>query len=233
MPGAGREIVPGVSRRRFTIGFVALGAAALVTAQSRDAQAGPIMVRRPNEVELAATVHRKQFDSGSMPGYHAIVWRDGRSAHSALLEADVSDRQVIRALEELGARPGNNLSMDAWDERRNPGSPAPDVRIAGPPIQVLLGLPGRPDLVPLSTVLEDSGGKALDLRYGGNERNIPKWKSGCIVCLYSCPGSKIGNAAYTERDYVRNATRFRIKEGVLPPDGTVVRVVLRVAAATR
>jgi hypothetical protein len=208
-----------------------LTAAALISGAwpCLSARAGEISIRRPKEVEFTAIVHPKQFDSGwSMPGYHAIVWMGGRAAHSALLEAEVSDRQVIRALEELGAKPGNNLSMDAWEERKNPANPGPDVSIVGTAIEVLLRLPGRRDLVPLAAVLQDPAGRGLDLRYGGNERNIPKWESGCIVCLYSCPGSKVGNARYTVRDYARGTTRFRSRPGMLPPEGTRVGVVLRI-----
>lgn len=57
--------------------------------------------------------------------------------------------------------------------------------------------------------------------------NIPRWKSGCVVCLYSCPGSKVGNARYTVRDYEKGTTRFRVRPGVLPEDGGRVGVVLR------
>jgi len=190
-----------------------------------------VVVRRAGEIEFTATVHAKAFDSGLvMPGYHAIVWRGGKAAHAALLEADVSDRQVLEALESLGAKPGDNLPMDAWEERKNPANPAPDTVIAGPAVEVLLRLPGRRDPVPLQSVLEDPAGRGLSMRFGGNEANIPKWKSGCIVCLYSCPGSKVGNAIYTERDYARNVTRFRVRPGILPPDGTPVRVVLRLVS---
>ena len=165
-----------------------------------------------------------------MPGYHAVVWNGGRMRHAALLEAEVSDRQVIRGLEDLGAKPGNNLTMATWNERNDAKSPDPDLRIAGSPVEVLLRLPGRPQLVPLASVLEDPAGRGLEFRYGGNQDNIPKWKSGCIVCLYSCPGSKVGNTRYTVRDYARSVTRFRARPGALPPDGTKVGVVLRLAA---
>jgi len=150
-------------------------------------------------------------------------------AHAALLEADVTDRQVIEALEGLGAKPGNNLPMETWEERKNPKDPAPDMVIAGAAVEVLLGLPSRTDLIPLASVLTDSAGRGLQMRFGGNAANIPKWKSGCIVCLYSCPGSKVGNARYTVRDYEKGVTRFRARPGVLPPDGTPVRVVLRLS----
>ena len=151
-------------------------------------------------------------------------------AHAALLQADVTDRQVVEALEGLGARPGNNLPMEAWEERKNPKDPAPDTSVAGPNVEVLLGLPSRTDLIPLASALEDRQGRGLEMRFGGNAANIPKWKSGCIVCLYSCPGSKVGNARYTVRDYEKGVTRFRAKPGVLPADGTPIRVVLRVNA---
>jgi hypothetical protein len=171
-----------------------------------------VVVKRPGEIEFTATVNSKAFDSGlAMPGYHAIVWKDGKAAHAALLEADVSDRQVLESLEGLGAKPGDTV-------------------IAGPEIEVLLRLPGREGLVPLSAVLEDPAGRGLSMRFGGNEVNIPKWKSGCIVCLYSCPGSKVGNAKYTVRDYAKDVTRFRVRPGILPRDGTPIRVVLRLAS---
>jgi hypothetical protein len=202
--------------------------------RGEDREPGRLIVRPPNEVEFTAAVNAKAFDSGRvMRGYHAIVWKGGRMAHAALLQADVSDAQILDALTKLGARPGNNLPMQVWDERKNPKDPAADTVIAGPTVQILLRLPSRADLVPLASVLEDSAGRGLDMRFGGNAANIPKWKSGCVVCLYSCPGSKVGNARYTVRDYTRDVTRFRPKPGTLPADGTRVGVVLRVVGLTR
>ena len=204
-----------------------------MTCRGEDRAPGRLTVRAPNEVEFAAVVNAKAFDSGwMMPGYHAIVWTGGRMAHAALLEADVSDGEILDALKRLEAQPGDNLPMEVWEERKNPKDPAADTVIAGPAVEVLLRLPARRDLVPLASVLEDSGGRGLDMRFGGNAANIPKWKSGCIVCLYSCPGSKIGNARYTVRDYTKDTTRFRAKPGALPPDGTRIGVVLRLSART-
>ncbi len=195
--------------------------------------APPITVRPPGEIEFTAFVHSGRFNGWLMPGYHAIVWKGGKAARFALLSAEVSDVEVLDALERLGGRPGNNLSMDAWDERKDPSSRAPDTVIAGPPVDVLLRLPGQADLLPLSAVLEDPGGRGLQMHFGGNRENIPKWNSGCIVCLYSCPGSKVGNAAYTVRDYVKDTTKFRVREEVLPADGTRIGVVLRLAPAKK
>jgi hypothetical protein len=66
------------------------------------------------------------------------------------------------------------------------------------------------------------------MRFGGHRANIPRWKSGCVVCLYSCPGSKVGNARYTVRDWEKGTTRFRVRPGApLPEDGKQVRIIFR------
>ena len=132
---------------------------------------------------------------------------------------------MLDALERLGAKPGNALGMGSWEERKDKDSKAPDKVIAGPPVEVLVRVPGRPALLTLDQILQDPGGRGFDMRFGGHRASIPKWKSGCIVCLYSCPGSKVGNAKYTVRDYSNEVTRFRVRPGVLPPDGTPVRVI--------
>ena len=202
----------------------------LLLAACRRAPGGTIAAR-PGEIEFPATVQAAAFDgSGDMAGYHAVVARGGHAAHAALLVADVSDRDVLAALERLGARPGGDLPFEAWTRRRDGKSRAPDAVAAGPRVEVLLRLPGRPLPVPLADVLEDPGGRGVEMRFPGNAGNIPKWESGCVVCLYSCPGAKVANARYTVRHFVAGATRFRARTEGLPPDGARVGVILRVSA---
>jgi hypothetical protein len=183
------------------------------------------------EIEFQATLAAFRFNHDLfMPGYHAVVWRGGRAAGPALLRAEVTDVEVLDALEGLGVRPGNALGMESWDRRKDPRSTAPDQVIAGTPVEILVRLPGQ-EPQPLAGLLSDTGGRGLEMRFGGHRANIPLWHSGCIVCLYSCPGSKVGNARYTVRDYVRDTTRFRARTERLPPDGTKVGVILRLTAA--
>jgi hypothetical protein len=209
--------------------------AAVVAARARaQAKAPPGQVKRlsPTAIEFTATVTAASFNRRfPMPGYHAVVWRGGGAAHAALFRADVTDVQVLDALEALGAKPGDALGMATWDDRKEAASKAPDQVIAGPPVEVLVRLPGRPQPVPLADLLEDrgapKGATSVELRFGGHRANIPRWHSGCIVCLYSCPGSKLGNARYTVRDYTKDETRFRARADRLPPDGTKVAIVVR------
>lgn len=181
----------------------------------------------PDTVRFPARVNARGFEEGDMAGYHAVVWRGGRAAGAALFQAEVTDLQVLDALESLGAEPGNALTQATWSERNDPGSPAPDRVLAGPAVEVLVELPGEDAPLPLGEILSDPGGRGLAMRFGGHRELIPQWRSGCVVCLYSCPGSKVGNARYTVRDWVQGATRFTVRPGILPPDGTTVQVLLR------
>jgi hypothetical protein len=207
------------------------GVAWSLAARPGAAPPGPLRAGA-REVEFPATVSRKAFEREllgmGMPGYHLIVWKDGGAAMAALFRAEVTDVQVLDALERLGARPGDALGMATWDERKNPSSKAPDKVIEGPPVEILVRVPGRAAPLTLPEILEDPGGRGFDMRFGGHRANIPKWKSGCVVCLYSCPGSKVGNARYTVRDWVKETTRFRVRKGApLPADGERVGVIFR------
>ena len=79
----------------------------------------------------------------------------------------------------------------------------------------------------LSEIVEDRAGVGFEMRFGGHRQNIPAWHSGCVACLYSCPGSKLGNARSTVRDFADGLVLFRLREGVLPADGTEVEVRLQ------
>jgi len=207
------------ARRVAAVLALLLGAEAC-RASDRNPDRGTVVVRRPGEIEFTATVNARSFDRGvMMPGYHAVVWKEGRMAHAALLQADVTDVEILDALESLGARAGATLPMDAWEARRDPRNAAPDRHVSGDGIEILLRLPGRAALMPLADALEDPGGRGLDMRLAGNRANVPKWKSGCAV--------KVGNARYTVRDWEKKVTLFRSRRGALPADGSKVGVVMR------
>lgn len=178
-------------------------------------------------IEFDATVAAADFaGDAEMSGYHLIVWRGGGAADHSLFRAEVTDSQVLDALIGLGAEPGNGLRIDSWDERYDPDSSAPDRVIAGPPVRIEVRTPDSDSPLLLEDFLVDPGERGFDMRFGGHRANIPEWHSGCVVCLYSCPGSKVGNATYTVRDFVQGATHFGVDPGALPPDGTSVRIRL-------
>lgn len=215
--------------RSSTRGTPALLTLLVLVAGCAGAGAEPGAVRRiaDDTVEFDAVVSASTFGGeAEMSGYHLVVWRDGGAADHALFVAEVTDVQVLDALEELGAVPGNALGNDTWDERHDADARAPDKVIAGPPVRIEIHTAGDAAPLALSDFLVDPGAEGFTMRFGGHRANIPAWHSGCLVCLYSCPGSKVGNAAYTVRDFVQGATHFDVRPGVLPPDGKRVRIRL-------
>ena len=159
--------------------------------------------------------------------YHAIVWKGGRAKANALFVAHATDLQVHQALLDIGAAPGNNLTLDSWDERFAPDHADPNLRVTGSVIEISVQWEGSQKVYDISEILVDAGGGGFSFRFGGNLKHIQEWKSGCVACLYSCPGGKVSNASYTIRDYVDEATRFQAREDLLPPDGSEVRLILR------
>ncbi|HJO03587.1 MAG TPA: YdjY domain-containing protein [Acidobacteriota bacterium] len=188
---------------------------------------GTVRLVDGDTVEFPATVQSSAFTQGDTPGYHLVVWRGGRATDHALFLAGVDDVQVVDALESLGAAPGDALTIDTWERRHDSEDTAPDRTIEGPRVELEFSVPGTQRPLSLDEVLDDVGDRGFDMRFGGHRANIAAWHSGCVVCLYSCPGSKVGNAAYTVRDFVAGGPHFRVRPGVLPVDGSEVTVRLR------
>jgi hypothetical protein len=194
--------------------------------------AKPLVVdKAAGEVRVLAELRPDAFAGGwfqGTPGHHAVVSRHGGAAKKALLAAEVDDADFHDAMVAVGAVPGNNLTVATWEERNNPGKPEPDVRVEGTRIQVLVWWEGLPSPVPLKNLFLDAGGRGLDLRFGGNKALIKEWRSGCIVCLCSCPGGKVSNHSFTVRDYVRNPNNFSLNAALVPKGTRKAVVIFRI-----
>ena len=195
--------------------------------------AKPVIDRARNEVRIPAVVQPHAMDRPfGVKGHHAIVWDGGRSKLWALFVSPVSDHDVRVALDSLGARRGENLTPATWNAREDPKSPEPDKRVDGSKIEVFVEWNGK--RVSLAHVLAEEGSVAprIDFRYGGNETWQKEFHSGCIVCLYSCPGGAIGNHAHTIRDYVRDGVIYASRPERLPRAGSKVTIILKVGGSS-
>ncbi len=206
-------------------------AVALLAASVIAQVAQPVVDRGHREVRFTATVQpdaMAKWIGGGVRGHHAITWRGGNAHEHALFVADASDHDVRAALDALGAKRGENLTEASWTARADATNPEPDKRVEGTTLDVFFEWNGR--RVPLADVLREKGHPQplLDFRYGGNERFQKDFHSGCIVCLYSCPGGAVGNHAHPIRDYERDGVVYEAIPERLPPAGTRVTIVLRV-----
>ncbi|HVR38323.1 MAG TPA: YdjY domain-containing protein [Thermoanaerobaculia bacterium] len=193
--------------------------------------AAPLAVDRAHrEIRINATVQPDAMDRMfGVNGHHAIVWREGKSQRNALFVSDASDHEVRVALNSLGARAGENLTADSWNKRDDATSAEPDKRVEGSLVDVFVEWRGSKGRIPLAELIAEKGRAKpqLDFRYGGNERYQKEFKSGCIVCLYSCPGGAIGNHAHPIRDSVRDGVVYSSLANRLPPAGSRVTIILK------
>ena len=183
--------------------------------------------RRARSLRFPAILQAEAFASAGGPDarYHALVHREGSAAEKALLTTPFPDQEVARTFRDQGARDGGGVPMSAWSLRRVPLVPQPGRRVRGSRVRLVVEWDGWRRPRDLDSLLEDPGGRGVSLRFGGNEENNHHWDSGCIVCLFSCPGGVVSNAHYTIRDHVRDVTSFSPVSD-LPPDGTEVTVTL-------
>jgi hypothetical protein len=226
---------PGVFARLIAVVLAVLLAATtnLVSADpfaDLDVNHPMVVDRNAKEVRILAELQPKAFSDGwltSTPGHHAVTWKDGKKASEALLSAYVSDSDFHDAMISIGAKPGNNLTQATWNERNNSASKAPDARVEGSPVEVSVWWQGLGSPVPLESLFNDPSGRGVELRFGGQKSLIPVWKSGCIVCLQSCPGAKISNRSYTVRDYAQGKATFTLNDKNVPPGNRPAVVIFR------
>lgn len=202
----------------------------------------PLVVdREAKEVRVAARVQGEYFTT---PTYHAVVWEEGKAGKAPLFQAHVSDRLFYEALRFIGAMPGDNLKLPSpypeskdggaiWGEYTKDPQYSQQV-VGGDRLQVFVTWQGAPKLYPLAEVVEDplgAEGRGVEVHFDGNYDYIEVFGSGCLTCLYSCPGGKTSNAAYTPYDYAQHKEAGRAgftgKANILPPDGTEVVIVYR------
>jgi hypothetical protein len=208
-------------------------AASAVTATAEGSGRHIVVDPTHREVRFEATVQPNAMSRPfGVQGHHAIVWKGGKSKTWALFVSEASDHDVRAALDSLGAHAGENLTPDTWNARKDPDNHEPDKRVEGTPVSVYVEWNGSGGRVPLAKLIDESlrTKPLLDFRYGGNEKYQKDFKSGCIVCLYSCPGGAIGNHAHTIRDYVRDGVVYASIPERLPPAGTKVTIILKLEA---
>lgn len=181
-------------------------------------------------IEFPAVIYPQRYNEhrDRAQGHHGIVWQGGGAAHKALIEAQCADRDILAALEQAGAEPGNNLTQETWSARNDPDSPEPDQQVEGTAVRVTV----QWDEVekPWHALFREAGEEDFVIRVGGHAELIPVWRSGCVTCLFSCPGGRTSNAAYTIRDQAQQEMAFYADEETLPADGTAVTVRMALVA---
>ena len=146
-----------------------------------------------------------------------VVFQGGKLKDKAILQAFCTPQEFHDALLQIGARPGNNLTL------RNSGEV-----IGGDELLVSVTWPGLSRPLGLADILEDSSGKGLRVRFGGNRQRAVEEQTGCITCLESCPIGITSNAAYPAissfKRMISPNSQFKGKAEKLPRQGGLILI---------
>ena len=175
----------------------------------------PIKVNKADgTVTFLAEVNGKYFYEATR---HGAAFKDGSNGEKAIFRGMVNTEPFYNGLIELGAKAGNNMTMDNKEK----------TNVAGDPLDVSVTWDGASKEYKLAEIVKDSNAKPFDVRFGGNITASLDKKTGCLICLDSCPVGITSNATYTYGAVEkRKEVGFTSNKDVLPADGTLVAVKL-------
>lgn len=150
---------------------------------------------------------------------HGIVFKDGSNGHKSLFMGYATPKAFYEALKEAGGTPGENMTMDNKET----------THVTGSKLDISVNWQGAAKAYSFDEVIVDSNGKKLDMRFGGNLTAAEEKKTGCLVCLDSCPVGIVSNATYTYGAVEkRGEVKFKGNASVLPADNTLATVTFKI-----
>ena len=171
------------------------------------------------EVQILAQVNGKYLTE---PTRHGIVFKDGTNGEKSVLRGLANQIDFYNALIEIGAQPGNNISLD--DMKKSEKS------VEGSKLNVTVTWDGLGKEIPFSDILKATENRPADIRFGGNLENATNLKTGCILCLDSCAVGITSNAAFKANELEgKKQVTITGNPEVLPKDGTKVAVIFKLA----
>jgi len=170
---------------------------------------------KERSVSVLAQVNGKYL---VQPTRHGVVFREGSNGDKAIFAALADPKTFYESLVKLGLKPGNNMTMDNKEK----------TFVEGDPLDVSVTWKGAERIYRMDEAIKDSNGKPLAIRFGGNLAAALKMKTGCLMCLDSCPVGITSNATYTYGAIeTRKEAALTGNKDVLPPDGTLVVITFK------
>ena len=131
---------------------------------------------------------------------HGIVFKDGSNGHKSLFMAYATPKAFYETTHVTGSK-----------------------------LDISVNWQGAAKAYSFDEVIVDSNGKKLDIRFGGNLTAAEEKKTGCLVCLDSCPVGIVSNATYTYGAVEkRGEVKFKGNASVLPADNTLATVTFKI-----
>lgn len=170
---------------------------------------------KERSVSVLAQVNGKYL---ARPTRHALVFKEGKNGDKSVFTAFADPKSFYEGLARLGLKPGNNMTFDNKEK----------TAVQGDPLDVFVTWKGAKKIYRIDEAIKDSNGKPIAIRFGGNLQAALDKKTGCLICLDSCPVGIASNATYTYGAIeTRKEASLMGNKDVLPPDGTFVVVIVK------
>jgi hypothetical protein len=207
----------------FAVVVLAFMAAGALSRPARAAVADlPIEVNKEKrEVVVQAEVNGKYFDT---PTRHGVSYAGGSNGEKSVLRALSDEKKFYEALASLGAVPGDNVKMSDMKARPEDG-----LSVQGSKLNVFVTWEGSKGEIPFDDLIKASEERPSDYRFAGNLEAAKTANAGCMLCMDSCAAGITSNASYPVGTTQHNAVTFVGDRNVLPPNGTRVSVIFRLA----
>ncbi len=166
-------------------------------------------------ITFLAQVNGKYFYESTR---HAAVFATGSNGEKSVFRAFATPENFYNALVEIGAKAGDNMTMENKDK----------TNVTGSAFDVSVNWPSAKAGVTIDQAIKDSTGKPIDVRFGGNLAAAQQYKTGCLICLDSCPVGITSNATYKFGAVeTTKEVAFTGNKDVLPADGTYVAITMK------
>jgi hypothetical protein len=191
-------------------------AAAAIAQETGLTPKNPIKVdMKQRSVSVLAEVNGKYF---VQPTRHGVVFKGGKFGDKAIFAGLADPKAFYEGLVAVGFKPGNNMTMENME----------NTFVEGESLDVSVTWKGAKKVYRADEVIVDSNGKPLVIRFGGNLANALNYKTGCLMCLDSCPVGITSNATYTNGAVEkRKEVGFTGNKDILPSDGTLVVITFK------
>ena len=185
----------------------------------RDEGAEPVIIDADKkEIIIEAIVNGKYFNSPSR--HHGIVFEGGKYGDRAVLIGLSDEREVYQALIDIGAIAGDNLKLEEYTKVSK--------NVDGQKLDVFVTWDGLGKEIPFAEIIKSDDVRDMDIRFGGNFEAAKDNRTGCILCLDSCPIAITSDAAYATAELDSRKIDKFIRDDVLPKDGEKVSVIFRI-----
>lgn len=179
------------------------------------------------EMRLEGVILRDSGDSNPFLGTPWISVGCFGYVGTPIVAADVDILGIFETLEKAGLKPGQNI-LYTGEERTPKGTPVT--------IFIEWAEGGKTMMVDLSQIICDkTTGKPLSTidepfvflgSYWTAADNLDSEGSGCVGCTVNCPRTLFA-ANKADSGYYMERSRYYIPEGILPPVGTKVTVIIK------